>query len=149
MNPDHEHNHEHHEHEHDHDHHHHDEANTNIFKGQNDTFNVIVSKNNKSEQMVFGCSCREGVLEIESVTFTKPGTPYKYDFMNPITPGSLTQHTLSFAELAPEVQDAFETYLQEHGLNHDLATIIYYSLYKYDLHYEQSWSYAGQAFLSN
>lgn len=139
---------EHEHHDHDHEHHDHDHAQTDeMLKGQNDFFNVVVSKANKGEKLVFGCHTKEGVLEIDTVTFTKTGVPYKHDPENPLTPGSLSSHTLSYSELTPELQDSFEAYLQEHGVNHDLAAIIYYSLYKYDLHYEQAWSYAGQSFL--
>jgi len=147
-----------HHHDHQHDRHHHqvDDSSSELglLKGQLDHFNVVVAKKSVGERMVFACHAKNGVLEIDSVTYTAADSKHIVPFSTSYTePGADVEkdvhRTRGFATLPSELQDAFEIYLQEHGINHDLAHLIYYSLYKYDLQYDQEWAARGQYFLDN
>jgi len=147
--------------EHDDHHHHgdHEHGDLGVLKGQMDYFNIVVQKKSVKEKLIFSCHAKEGILEIDNVTLTnasyapaKPSFILPYSPMMPSAKSELASDTnnrvLSFPDLPPALQSSFESYLQEHAINHDLALIIYYSLYKHDLQYDQEWSIRTQKFLS-
>lgn len=134
----------------------HEHADLGVLKGQMDYFNIVVQKKSVKEKLIFSCHAKEGILEINNVTLTDAAyAPAKPSFIVPFVPAAkpeLANHpnnrVLSFPDLPPELQSSFESYLQEHAINHDLASIIYYSLYKHDLQYDQEWSIRTQKFLA-
>jgi hypothetical protein len=148
----------HHHHHHEDDDHDHEEGSIDhILKGQMDYFNVVISKPVTSEKMIFSCQSKAGVLEINAITMTHSKfNPSKPSFVIPnvnlgVYPNELSEDRLNavitFAELPEEVQDSIETYLQEHGLNHDIAPLLYYCLFKFDAQHDQRWATKASAFL--
>jgi hypothetical protein len=152
-------------HHHDHHHHHHhghedtEHADLGVLKGQMDYFNIVISKRKVGEKLIFSCHAKEGVLEIDSVTLahsaynpSKPSFAVNSSQISSISSeitGDINNRILAFADLPETLQASFEEYLQQHGINHDLALIIYYSLFKHDLQYDQEWAVRTQNFLSS
>lgn len=130
------------EHSHDHDHHHHDgdeESAAGLLTNQNDMFNVMIEHGSASElgTLIFQCAAKEGTLVIMSVNLT--------DASKDLENGK----GLAFGELSEQLQSSFENYLLAHGINHDLAEIIYHSLHLYDLNYDRDWAAKTIKFLEH
>lgn len=133
-------------------HHEHTSEQDNLLHSQMDFFNIVVSKkkqNERGNRLIFSCQALHGVLEVNHVTFTHPSYSHSAAILDSFKtgPNAHLNKSMSFRELPDELQASFENYLQAHGVNQDLALIIYYSLYKFDVNHEQEWAMQAQNFL--
>jgi hypothetical protein len=137
-------------HDHDHDHHDHGEEGDDFLKGQNDFFSVVVSKKDVQEKLIFTCNAKEGTIMIEQVVITSPSYVHKHGQITSagVKMTDLDQklavermnRTSAFIGFDEALRSSVENYLLEHGINHDMAEIVYLSLYKADLQYDQEFS---------